>query len=359
MQHTAFVCSRRKLHPACGNGLQRQRGVTLVEWMISITIGLVLVAGLTLLFAQQSSTQAELEKSSRQIESGRYAMQLLRDDVQLAGFYGEYSSPIGAPAAANPCTKVVTELDSSRAFAVQGYDAPGGSLPSDFTGCPLDAANHLAGTDILVVRRADTATVSGGLTVGQVYLQSGLTVSQTNGTVIAIAAGTAVDTTVFNLKEKNGATAPLRKYLVHIYFVSPCSVAAGTSCAGTDDGGVPIPTLKRMELTAAGGSPAFTTVPLVEGIENMQIDYGVDAATGDGAPDSFVTTVSALADWANVMALRINLLARNNERSVGYVDNKSYALGLAGATTATGDSFKRHVFSQLVRVVNPGSWRDQ
>ena len=359
MQHTAFVGSRQTLRRSRGTGWQRQRGVTLIEWMISITIGLVLVAGLSLLFAQQSSTQAELEKSSRQIESGRYAMQLLRDDVQLAGFYGEYTLPVSAPAAANPCTKVAAELNSSRAFAVQGYDAPGASLPSDFSGCPLDAANHRAGTDILVVRRADTATVSGGLTVGQVYLQSGITVSQTNATVIAIAASTTVDNTVFNLKDKSGVYTPLRKYLVRIYFVSPCSVAAGTSCSGTDDGGAPIPTLKRMELTAAGGSPTFTTVPLVEGIENMQVDYGVDVTNGDGAPDSYVTTVSTLADWANVMALRINLLSRNNERSTGYVDNKSYALGLAGATTATGDSFKRHVFSQLVRVVNPGSWRDQ
>lgn len=361
MQHTVFAFSRRNLRLSRGNGSRRQRGVTLVEWMVSITIGLVLVAGLTLLFAQQSSTQGELEKSSRQIESGRYAMQLLRDDVQLAGFYGEFTLPVSAPAAANPCTKQASDLVTSRAFAIQGYDAPGTSLPSDFSGCPLDAANHRAGTDILVVRRADAATVSGGLTVGQVYLQSGLTVSQTNSTVIAIAAATTVDNTVFNLKDKNGSFTPLRKYLVHIYFVSPCSVAAsGSSCSSsnTDDGGVSIPTLKRMELSAAGGSPVFTTVPLVEGVENMQVDYGVDAS-GDGAPDSFVTTVSALADWANVMALRINLLARNNERTTGYVDNKSYALGLAGATTATGDSFKRHVFSQLVRVVNPGSWRDQ
>ncbi|MGH8846537.1 MAG: PilW family protein, partial [Polaromonas sp.] len=61
--------------------LHHQRGMTLVEWMVSITIGLVLLAGLTALIARQSSTQAELEKSSRQIENGRYAMQLLNEDI--------------------------------------------------------------------------------------------------------------------------------------------------------------------------------------------------------------------------------------------------------------------------------------
>lgn len=42
-------------------GMRYQRGITLVEWMVSITIGLILLAGLTTLIAQQSSTQAELE----------------------------------------------------------------------------------------------------------------------------------------------------------------------------------------------------------------------------------------------------------------------------------------------------------
>jgi type IV pilus assembly protein PilW len=59
------------------------------------------------------------------------------------------------------------------------------------------------------------------------------------------------------------------------------------------------------------------------------------------------------------MAVRVHLLARNNERSAGYTDGKSYNLGLAGATAAANDNFKRHVFSQLIRVVNPSARRDQ
>jgi type IV pilus assembly protein PilW len=59
------------------------------------------------------------------------------------------------------------------------------------------------------------------------------------------------------------------------------------------------------------------------------------------------------------MALRVHLLARDNESSAGYQDGKTYQLGLAGTSTATSDSFKRHVFSQLIRMVNPSSRRDQ
>lgn len=361
MQHISIPTLSRP------GGLRRQRGITLIEFMVSITIGLILVAGLTLLFAQQSSTQAELEKSSRQIENGRYAMALLREDIQLAGYYGEYSdvSKLTLPTALpDPCATAVADLSVAMPFAVQGYDAPT-SLPSALsTNCLLNSANYLPGTDILVVRHADTTTFASGLTAGQVYLQSGLNnLKNELKYVMGAEAGTSIDTTLFNLIKKDGTVAPVRKYLVHIYFISPCSVPAnGSTCsnAKTDDGGTSVPTLKRLELSVAGGVAKFTLTPLVEGIENMQIDYGFDVATGgDGSPDSYAKDATAVADWANMMALRINLLARNNERSAGYVDNKTYNLGLHGTTTATNDAFKRHVFSQIIRVVNPSARRDQ
>lgn len=367
MQYTTIEPNRyapRRKYPVKGRYVQR--GMTLVEWMVSLTIGLILLTGLSALIARQSSTQAELEKSSRQIENGRYAMQLLQDDIQLAGYYGEYSAaatltlPTSLP---NPCLVTAAELSNALPFPIQGYDSPGATLPTALADCPLNAANHLDGTDVLVVRRVEPATVTGVLTIGQVYLQSGLTASGLEFShVLAVAAATAVDTTVFNLKKKDGtATALLRKYLVHIYFVSPCSVPAnGSTCssANTDDGGLSIPTLKRMELSVAAGNPKFATTPLVEGIEKLQVDYGFDT-TGDGAPDAYAKDAAAVADWANVMAVRLHLLARNNERSAGHQDTKTYDLGLEGTTTATNDGFKRRVFSQLIRVVNPSSRRDR
>lgn len=346
----------------------RQRGMTLIEFMISITIGLILVAGLALLFASQSGTQAELEKSSRQIENGRYAIQLLKEDVQLAGYYGEFynTSTLTVPTLLpDPCLATVADLSAAMAFPVQGYNSPA-SLPA--TSCPINAANFRPGTDILVVRHADTATTTTSLKPGKVYLQAGLTATKDQlKYVLGVAASTALDTAVFNLITKTSAVAPLRQYIVHVYYISPCSVPSnGSACsaAGTDDGGVSVPTLKRLELSVAGGVPTFTTVSLVEGVENLQVDYGFDTVDTvpnpkDGSPDSYATDAAAVADWASLVTVRMNLLARNNERSAGYVDDKTYNLGLAGSTVATNDGFKRHVFSQMVRVVNPSARRAQ
>jgi type IV pilus assembly protein PilW len=366
-------------------GLRLQRGSTLVEWMVSITIGLVLLAGLTTLIAQQSSTQAELEKSSRQIENGRYAMQLLNEDIQMAGFYGEFSnvSGLAVPGALpDPCSVVVANIEAAMVFPVQGYDSL--ATTSGLLTC-IDPLNHVDYTDILVVRRVEPATLTIAVAAsaaasGQVYLQSGLTAS---GLVFEKKMGTGGNTSGFDLLTQAkpaiaaasgvpatpaipAVAAPLRKFLVHIYFVSPCSVPAsgGSTCTSAADGGKPIPTLKVVELSSSG---SMSTTPLVEGIENMQIDYGIDSTGNDGAPDGeFLATPVAVADWANVVALRVHLLTRNNESSAGYVDSKTYEMGYDNAgnvqtvTPATAvQSYKRRLFSQLIRVVNTSSRRDQ
>lgn len=357
---TAFRVARRD-H---SQGNRYQRGMTLIEWMISITIGLVLLAGLTALIAQQSSTQAELEKSSRQIENGRYAMQILNEDVQMAGYYGEFYRVGTLPvpgALPDPCLKTKVGIEPAIPFPLQGYDFP--SATTVRPAC-IDAANHVSGTDILVLRRVEPIALpitqaASASADGQIYLQTGMDGNENFDKKMGTGAD-AAGTTVFTLYAKDLSTsALLRKFLVHIYFVSPCSVMSnGAACSSSDDGGNPIPTLKRLELSAAGSTTTMTMTPLVEGIENMQIDYGFDLLGGDGAPDSYAKDAPAVANWADVMAVRLHLLARSNERTVGHTDTKTYNLGLNGTTAATNDGFKRRVFSQLVRLVNPSSRRD-
>lgn len=344
-------------HPATA---RRQGGLSLVELMISNTIGLLLLAGITTLIVQQSNTRSELEKSSRQIENGRYAMQILHDDIRHAGFYGQFANLAEPPyntlpaTLPDPCTTAFANPEPAMTLPIQGYDAPA-TVPAPLSTCLTDA-NHVAGTDILVIRRADTTDdidLSGAV-AGQVYLQT---------TPAAYVIGVGPDPTpAYTLKQKVVTmTAKLHKYHVHIYFVSPCSqpTGGGTTCTGsTDDNGRPIRTLKRLELTVVGGASAFSVAPLVEGIDNLQLDYGIDT-TGDGSPDSYVTAPALTADWANVMAVRVNLLARNNDPTTGHQDTKTYSLGMAGSTGPFNDAYKRHAYSGLVRAINPSGRREQ
>ena len=176
----------------------RATGFSLVELMISITIGLLLIAGMATLVSNNSAHRAELEKSSRQIENGRYAMQILSDDLRHAGYYGEYYEFGAVPATLpNPCSTTLADLSPALPLAVQGYDAPS-SLPTALATCIGDA-NHVDGTDVLVVRRTSTLVNSSSLVAGRVYLQTRSDSYVLNDGSVAAAT--------WNLKKKDGTTA--------------------------------------------------------------------------------------------------------------------------------------------------------
>ena len=332
----------------------RQTGVSLVELMIGITIGLFLLIGVVSVFGNSNRVYTELNQASQQIENGRFAIQIMSDDVALANFYGRYYGQLAVTGTPDPCEKddVAALRNNGAAWGIQGYNAPANS---PITTC-LPVANHLGGTDILVVRRADTkVTAPADLVAADVYVQGNANPTDSASPIVALgAAGN------FTLTDKDGA-APIRKYHVHVYFVAPCSVPAGggTVCTGSaDDGGQPIPTLKRLELAIdpSDNTRKMVVTPLVEGIENLQIDYGIDT-DGDGAPNGNYIVAPAAADWPNVVAVRINVLARNLQRSGDFTDSKQYDMGIAGAVTP-GGNYKRHVYNAVVRLVNPSARRD-
>ncbi len=318
----------------------RQTGLSLVELMISLTIGLFLLLGITTLIVQQSSTRGEMEKSSRQIENGRYAMQILHDDIQHAGLYGEYSPPNIGTIYTTPdeCVADGTGWDGTAIgaprvpVAIFGYTGAGAT--------PACVANHQAGTAILVVRRTASTPVP---IVGAIDIQTSRC-NQDGDIPFQVAGYTLrLDTCI--------APAPRYPYLVNIYYIRECSMAtgAGGACVATDDNSNWIPTLMLVQ----NGDAA---TPLVEGIENMQFDYGVDD-DANGSPDGYFTA-SDVANWGNVMAVRVNLLARNNDRTTGHTDNKIYSLGIADPVGPFNDAYKRHAYSELVRAINPSGRRE-
>lgn len=358
-----------------------QQGLSLLELMIALTIGLGLLAGLTSVFVNSSRSHTELARASQQIENGRFAIQTLQEDIWHAGYYGRHvayttSAPTALP---DPCstnvdpgTATPTPLQNAIVFPVQGYNDPG-SVPAALT-C-LSASDFVAGNDILVLRRADSRpTAPGALAANTFYLQS--VAEAYHPTTLAsmkpiIAKGNPA-TAFTQFSPTTGELGEIRRYHVHIYFVAPCSAPAGggTSCTGaSDDGGRPIPTLKRLELASDG---TFQIVPLVEGIERFQVEYGIDTPltglpigapyAGDGMPDSYIAAPTA-AQFTQVVAVRVYLVARANEPSAGYVDTKTYDLGLHGTyepnLVAADRPYKRHLFTSLVRLQNAAGWREK
>ncbi len=142
----------------------------------------------------------------------------------------------------------------------------------------------------------------------------------------------------------DGTLSVIRKLHIHIYFIRSYSQTSG-------DG---IPTLMISTPTDADKSAR----PLIEGIENLQLQYGIDTS-GDGSPENYIETPASTLDWSNIVTIRLNLLARSLEIEPGYKDTKTYDLGGTTLISAKNDGYRRRVFSTVVRLVNVSQRREQ
>ena len=364
------------------NPRARQHGLSLVELLISMAIGLLILAGLVTMFVNSSSNQRELQRSSIRIENGRYAMDTITQDLHHVGYYGQYFLNKVPATAQDPCAiSTFANITAAGGFPLQAYAAASATAQPDLsaTTCAtiLSAANLSPGSDVLVVRRAHTTPLAAGNTavLNEVYVQSNpleIAFQQGNDAAIVttIAANSAADGgTATILNATKTAPAEIRKFHVHIYFVAPCSRAngGGNVCTGSsDDDGSPIPTLKRLEMVAAPGGRIFNVVPIAEGIQFFQIAYGIDGDPptvstitnfkGDGVPDTYVRAPS-LAEHADIVDAQVSLLARNNDISEGFTDTKSYVVGSL-SVGPFNDKYKRHVFDTRIRMTNLSSRRE-
>jgi len=315
-------------------------GFTLVELMISVAISLLVLSGLVSLFVAQTGHRTSIDQTARLLDNGRYAIEVLSDDLRHAGYYGEFDpSGLAAPAVLpDPCATSVADIAAALAVHVQAVN---NASPMTRPSCVPEVTS---GTDIVIVRRVDptpvpVASLNGGNTTR--FLQASLCETDTETVALATSPGD------FTLRKKNctaGNFADVRAYTTNIYFVAPNNAPA--------DG---VSTLKRVELNATG---AWTIVALVEGVEAMQVDYGLDT-NGDGEPDAWQDCAACTgADWRNAMAARLHLLVRSTDTAWGHVDDKTYTLGTLGTVGPFRDAYKRHVYAEYVRLVNPAGRRE-
>lgn len=356
-----FIIPSRLPRPARRS--MRQAGFSIPELLITVALGLMIVVALTALFLNNSRAQSEIERANRQIEDGRYAVELLSNDLRNAGFYAEFDpSTLPDPAAVpDPCAATVAALKSMLPLHVQGY-AAGDVLPS----CVSDVR---PGTALVVVRHTRACVTgdpncSANDPAGPLF-QASLcnNASELGSANPADWYALDVDPNQMTRHQRDcssvagsGTAAVTRRFQTHIYFV-----------ANNDQPGDGVPTLKRAELRYTNGQLGFVIVPLVENIESIQFEYGIDtnadggadlyarapaAANGCAAPDC------AAVNWRGVVSVRAHVLARSASVTPGYVDKKTYVLGTKddGSANTVGpfnDGYKRHVFQSLVPLLNP------
>jgi type IV pilus assembly protein PilW len=333
MKTQLFITPRQRL----------QHGLTLVELMVGLTLGLVLIVALIGIFANASASSQNISRYSAQVENGRYVNELLEEDLRLAGFFGETN--LGSVAYATPtgCSTAPTEWSSSP-FTVPAPVV--GYLPTDSLGC---LTNRKSGTYAIAIHRLGLTPVAPaalGASNAQHYVQYSF--CNDDDSSIRLRFGT--DPANFTLRNRacTGGNN-VRAYMTRIYYVADCN-RCGT-------GGDTNPTLKRVDLVDG----ELVTTALADGIEELRFEYGFDT-DNNGSADTYLTTLAgsgATAAWSNVMTVKAHFITRSLQKAVGSNLAGAQEFHLGGVTISkAADGYVRRAHSSVIRLVNPSGVRE-
>ena len=308
----------------------RQRGISLVELMVAMVIGLVLIAGVIKIFASNKQGYRTHEALSRIQENGRYAMEIMARNIRMAGFMGCGNLDTIEPnvIANNPPSG---GLDAST--AVRGYEYDGSNWSPSFNGTAPTGV--VAGTDVITVSRGGDcgAYLVGNMLVdnANIQLNPDNTCNFQAGDVVIISdcvstdifratsvslgaskitiAHTNSQNTTNRLSKAYNTDARIYKYTAYDYYIKENAANE--------------PTLYVRENGVEPGSE------LVEGVENLQFEYGSDT-DGDRSADSYAAADS-VADWSEIASVRADITLRSLNDNVA-VSSKTYIYDGANVT---------------------------
>jgi type IV pilus assembly protein PilW len=332
----------------------RQRGLSLIELMVALTIGSLLIVGAVTVYSNSRSTFAVNEAVARLQDEARFALTLLEPDIELAGYFGFTNTPetlqlvrgadpdvvlAGAmalrqrplppldPTPAPAPSLAASAHDCGINFAidvlspVQGSDGRFELGPAARDACDPFGDGAVDGADTLTIRRASSTPVSAR--AGRVQIMASRLRSRTSQMIFADGTAPA----------PLDADHRVHDLVVRTYYLSRDSEERPG-----------VPSLRVKALAESGGQPVFVDSEVLSGVEDLQIQFGIDTGDydgdgsldpgadvdGDGMPETdgratrYVSPDFPGLDRAQVVAVRLWLRLRSEQAEPGFQDDRSY-----------------------------------
>ena len=358
----------------------KQSGLSLIELMVALTIGAFLVLGVVTVFIANKSS-ADLEASlARLQENGRFALDLIADDLYQAQYLGCNTGDVFLiNMIEDPNAPGFTgTLEGIRAYEKQagGSWAPDPNLPlAMVTGSDPIRDFARDGSDVLAMRmneRLDatlTSQVLPGSASVNVSANPGCAVEQGSRVVltgcnltahlfavtntVACSAATAGDPASFEFDNSGNFTTSFNtSYDIDselLLFEEAFWFVADT---GRERDGQPVFALYR-EVNG-------TRQEMIEGVENLQVKFGqmVDAAGNVRYVDPSDTVLNAGLNYEGVRTVRFALLLQAFEQVTDREDATSYRLldvdipATGSGAAHNGGRVLRRVFTRTINLRN-------
>jgi len=317
--------------------IKYQAGVTIVELMVAMLLSVILGGAIISVFVNSTQSFNQDENILSMQDDARHALRQISFDVSMAGHYADLVVPdvvtpdpsLAIGADCGPVGQLnwmyrTTDAGTAESLSITALDNVTSAQVVAAHSCFL-GGEVLPGTDVVAIKRVVGGSAA-ALRNGGVYLR-------TNGTVGLLYREPIVAAPAIVVAPPNADW----EFRPSIYYIRQFADVPGDN----------IPTLCRKALTGAG--PSMTTECLATGIENLQLEYGIDT-TSDGQPNVFLSNPS-LAQIQDVVSARIFVLARTTETDTRYTNAKTFSISNS-PDYAPNDSFHRRVFSTSVSIQN-------
>lgn len=327
-------------------------GLSLVEVMIAMALGLVLLAGIYRVYLTTARTSVTTESLAARQETIRYISERISQDVRMAGYRGclsdsgEIRNALNPdPVAAGSTRSEFTHSDFRYRYDryAEGFDA----TVSDWSpALPASLSNVVAGTDVLTLRTSLAADVfviqemtstSADLRINPL---SPAPLAAGNIVMVSDCTGAAIfQISGYSVASSNNSLGVPVNYgdLVHNAGSSPAPGNWTKDLGRKFTAGaqlIRIGTVSYLIRSSARGSgPALWRVvdddarEIAEGVENLQVLYG-DDSDGDRVPDAYrpASAFTSSEAWRRVVSLRVALLVAGSGSRAGVNDPRSFDL---------------------------------
>lgn len=359
-----------------------QRGLSIIELMISLTLGLVLMAGVVQVFLANKVSQRMEQSISRVQENGRIALDMITQDLRSAAYIG-----CAAPIRLDNSTKAEIEV-SAKDVAVTGANFARDSvrgysrlesgwkpaLPSYLSSGSGNVSSARVGSDVVFLysstdsgahingsasgsgtisverpsatsecfRKKDVVLISNCATADLVRVtndpncENAIVSLEHDSSLNSNAALSATYSSPSGAELTSGSRPRVLKFYQNVYSVQKTNRKYPD---GTD-----IYALYR----SANGDAAQE---LVEGIEFLRIEFGEQLPNGNLR---YVAPSDATIKWENVVSARVGVLARSFDSVRDEDDARDYIIAdqTIGKAQHGGGRALRQAFSVTVELRN-------
>ena len=346
---------------------KNSNGYTIIELMISIVIGMMLIAAASATYIAQNRSFTAQDSVSEVNTQSKIAHDLVSNFIKSAGFGVALNMSIEP---VNGYTEIITLVDSNSGpdaitvvggFRKIGSLWPIGATPG-VTSCTTPPSAPQGAVTVQIIYDNDLLASEGPNTTDRRYLSidgidfvevSACTVGGNGNCGAAVTLNKAL-TQNFPLQDTN--TDTFCNVGRPVYLIENI-----TFCVNTADN-----TLRRIRRTTPAGMASCTGINtslnevLADNVEDLQLAYAVDAdgngeaddTLGDGLWNDFVDG-GAVANPSTIKAVRVNVLARTEKPDPQYMNLGSRPASIENFTQPVViDNFRRRWWQTIVNVRN-------